>query len=220
MVFRNTLVPMVQTLEFNPFGENTYVVYDRTKECVIVDPGCFDATERQRLQQFIQDNGLRPVRLLNTHCHLDHVFGNRWVAQTWGLGLEIHRGELPVLDRLLEVCQMYGIPWNEPPLPPSRFIEPGETISFGVSKLEVLFTPGHSPASVSFYNAEEEWVLAGDVLFYESIGRTDLRGGDLPTLLESIRNQLFTLPPTTLVYPGHGPTTTIRHEMEENPFLN
>jgi glyoxylase-like metal-dependent hydrolase (beta-lactamase superfamily II) len=210
---------MVQTLEFNPFGENTYVVYDRTKECVIIDPGCFDDAERSELQQFIQDNGLRPVRLLNTHCHLDHVFGNRWVAQTWGLGLEIHRGELPVLDRVPTACQMYGIPWTEPLLPPSRFIEPGEVITFGVSKLQVLFTPGHSPASLSFYNEEEAWVVAGDVLFYEGIGRTDLPGSDLPTLLESIRNQLFTLPPATLVYPGHGPTTTIRHEMEESPFL-
>lgn len=209
----------VKVFEFNPFAENTYLVFDDSGECVIFDPGCYTFEERAALRNFIGENNLRPVRLINTHCHLDHVFGNSFVAQTWELGLEIHIGELPVLQRFSQVCQMYGIPFADEPQMPSRFIEAGETIGFGNSRLKALFTPGHSPASLSFYCPDEGFVIAGDVLFYESIGRTDLPGGDMDTLLKSIREQLFTLPDATLVYPGHGPATTIRHEKEYNPFL-
>lgn len=209
----------VQVFEFNPFAENTYVVFDDTGACIIFDPGCYDFGERAALKNFIEENDLQPVRLINTHCHLDHVFGNAFVAKTWELGLEIHIGELPVLQRFPQVCQMYGIPFADAPPMPTRFIEAGETIEFGKSRLKALFTPGHSPASLSFYCSDEGFVIAGDVLFYESIGRTDLPGGDMNTLLKSIRDQLFALPDATLVYPGHGPTTTIRHEKEYNPFL-
>lgn len=209
----------VQVFEFNPFAENTYVVYDETGECAIFDPGCYTALEREIMQQFIENNTLRPVRLINTHCHLDHVFGNAFVANTWGIGLEIHAGELPVLERFPQVCQMYGVPFSEESPAPARFIEAGDVISFGNTRLEVLFTPGHSPASISFYDRTNGYVIAGDVLFLESIGRTDLPGGDFDTLLSSIRTRLFTLPDETLVYPGHGPATTIRHEKEYNPFL-
>ena len=210
---------MIASFAFNPFSENTIVVYDETRDCIIFDPGCYLPEERDTLQQFITSNRLRPVRLINTHCHLDHVFGNKWVSDTWNLALEIHRGELPVLERFPEVCKMYGIPNTQPSPLPGRFIEGGDVIEFGNSSLKVLFTPGHSPASLSFYNEKEGYLVAGDVLFYESIGRTDLPGGDFDTLISSIRNQLFTLPGETVVYPGHGDTTTIRHEMEYNPFL-
>jgi glyoxylase-like metal-dependent hydrolase (beta-lactamase superfamily II) len=209
----------IQSFEFNPFAENTYVVYDDSGECAIFDPGCYEEKERIALQTFIEKKQLKPVRLINTHCHLDHVFGNAFVARTWNLSLEIHRGELSVLERFQAVCEMYGIPGVEPSPAPGRFIEPGEVITFGNTRLETLFTPGHSPASVSFYCREEGFLLAGDVLFFESIGRTDLPGGDFNTLIESIRTQLFTLPGETLVYSGHGPSTTIRHEQEYNPFL-
>lgn len=209
----------VQTFEFNPFAENTYVVFDDTGACVIIDPGCYTAEERSELKRFISDNSLQPVRLINTHCHLDHVFGNAFVAKTWDLGLEIHIGELPLLQRFTQVCQMYGIPFAEEPPMPGRYIEAGESLEFGHTRLKALFTPGHSPASLSFYCREEGFVIAGDVLFYESIGRADLPGGHMETLLNSIRNQLFTLPDETLVYSGHGPATTIRHEKEYNPFL-
>jgi hydroxyacylglutathione hydrolase len=210
---------MIHTFEFNPFSENTYVVYDETGACVIIDPGCFDAQERALLYSFIEDNHLKPTRLINTHCHLDHVFGNRWVSETWNLGLEIHRGELTVLERYPEVARMYGMPTVDISPMPARFIEEGEVIEVGNLMFKTLFTPGHSPASISFYCESDAVVIAGDVLFFESIGRTDLPGGNHELLLQSIRNQLFTLPPVTVVYPGHGPTTTIRHEMEENPFL-
>ena len=209
----------VQTFEFNPFAENTYVVWDATGECVIFDPGCYTTEERSILQSFILKNTLKPVRLINTHCHLDHVFGNKFVADTWGLGLEIHRGELTVLERFPDVCQMYGIPNIEPSPMPAAFLEAGQALTFGETTLDILFTPGHSPASLSFYCKKESFLIAGDVLFFESIGRTDLPGGDFDTLISSIRTQFFTLPGETLVYSGHGPTTTIRHEMEYNPFL-
>ena len=213
------IMTQVQVFEFNPFAENTYVIYDETGECAIFDPGCYTAEERETLSRFIVEKGLRPVRLINTHCHLDHVFGNAFVANKWGLGLEIHEGELPVLERFAQVCQMYGIPYSEESPAPTRFIEAGDVVSFGNTRLEVLFTPGHSPASISFYERGHGFLISGDVLFWESIGRSDLPGGDLNTLLASIRTRLFVLPDETLVYPGHGPTTTIRHEKEYNPFL-
>lgn len=208
-----------QVFEFNPFGENTYLVWDDSGECVIFDPGCYTSEERERLRQFMEEKNLRPVRLINTHCHLDHVFGNPFVVKTWGIGLEIHEGELPVLARFEQVCQMYGVPFSEAQPMPVNFIEGGETLTFGHTKLKVLFTPGHSPASISFYCEEAGFVVAGDVLFFESIGRTDLPGGHFDTLIRSIRTQLFTLPDETIVLPGHGPATTVRHEKEYNPFL-
>lgn len=208
-----------QVFEFNPFAENTYLVWDETGECAIFDPGCFSAEERQTLHRFIAEHELRPVRLINTHCHVDHVFGNPFAARTWGLGLEIHEGELPVLDSYERVCSMYGLPYEDPQPLPGNFIEAGDTLRFGNTKLTALLTPGHSPASLSFYCEDAGFVLAGDVLFLESIGRTDLPGGNFDTLIHSIRTQLFTLPDETLVLPGHGPATTIRHEREYNPFL-
>jgi glyoxylase-like metal-dependent hydrolase (beta-lactamase superfamily II) len=210
----------VKVLEANPFAENTCVVYDETGECVIIDPGCYTASEREQLRRFIADKGLKPVRLLNTHCHLDHVFGNRFVSETWGPGLEIHPLEQPLLERFPAVCQMYGIPFDAAPPAPAAFIQEGDRIAFGTTVLEALFTPGHSPGSLSFWCAAHQVIIAGDVLFHESIGRTDLPGGNHAQLLDSIRRRLFTLPDATLVYPGHGPTTTIRHEKEYNPFLN
>lgn len=209
----------VLTLEQNPFAENTYVVYDETRECVIFDPGAYTPQERAALRALIEQHNLKPVRLINTHCHLDHVFGNAFVAETWSLPLEIHRLEIPVLSRFPDTCRMYGIPGVQVSPEPQRFLEAGEEIIFGNTRLQALFTPGHSPGSLSFYCAEAEFVIAGDVLFQESIGRTDLPGGDFNTLIQSIREQLFPLPDATMVYPGHGPATTIRHEKEYNPFL-
>lgn len=210
----------VQRFTFNPFQENTYILYDDTKECVIIDPGCIDISEKSELNSFIQKNQLKPVRLLNTHCHLDHVFGNKFVAETYNLGLEIHEDELPVLNAVENVCMMYGVPYPEPSPAPSRFIADNEEITFGNTRLKTLFTPGHSPASISFYCEESAFVIAGDVLFYESVGRVDLPGGNAATLVKSIKEQLFTLPEIVRVYPGHGPATTIEHEKVNNPFLN
>jgi len=209
----------VAAFTFNPFQENTYLVYDETGECAIFDPGCFDTSEKEVLQRFIQENALTPVRLINTHCHIDHIFGNKFIADTYNLPLEIHRDELPVLNFAPKTVQFYGIPYPEPSPQPEQFIEAGDTVAFGNTELEVRLTPGHSPASLSFYCAKDKFVLAGDALFKGSIGRTDLPGGDMNTLLQSIREQLFTLPDEVKVYAGHGEATTIGEEKRSNPFL-
>jgi glyoxylase-like metal-dependent hydrolase (beta-lactamase superfamily II) len=208
----------IHTLTFNPFQENTYLISSPSGECIIIDPGCFDRTEQKELKQTIQDLGLKPVRLINTHCHIDHILGNAFAAEEYKLGLEIHQGELPVLESGTMVAGMYGVPYIHSPSPAS-FLAEGDIIVLDGHNIRILFTPGHSPASICLYNETDGWVIGGDVLFYESIGRTDLPGGDHATLLRSIRTQLFVLPGDTVVYPGHGPTTTIGYEKMFNPFL-
>ena len=203
---------LVAKFTFNPFQENTYVLYDDTKECVIIDPGCYTSAEQQMLADFIKANGLKPVRLLNTHCHIDHVFGNQFVANTWDLGLEIHEGELPVLKSVPQVCQLYGIPLPDESPMPSAFIKENQEISFGTTRLQTLYTPGHSPASISFYNEADKILIAGDVLFRESIGRTDLPGGNFDTLINSIKTQIFPLGDEVKVFSGHGEDTTVGYE--------
>jgi hydroxyacylglutathione hydrolase len=208
----------VHTLTFNPFQENTYVISAPSGECIIIDPGCFDQYEREELSALIEKHHWKPVRLINTHCHIDHILGNAYVSKTWNLGLEIHKGELPVLASGVTVSNMYGIPYDLSPEPTS-FLAEGDAVVLDGITMKVLFTPGHSPASICLYNEKDGWVIAGDVLFYESIGRTDLPGGDHPTLLKSIRTQLFVLPNETIVYPGHGPSTKVGYEKMFNPFL-
>jgi glyoxylase-like metal-dependent hydrolase (beta-lactamase superfamily II) len=209
----------VAGLTFNPFQENTYIVYDDTKECIIFDPGMFTAEERKQCATFIEQSGLKPVRLINTHCHLDHVFGNNFIHKTYNLPLEIHEGELAVLQSTPQVCKSYGIPYTDPSPMPERFIGAGDIIEFGNTKLKAIFTPGHSPASLSFFDEDSKQLIAGDVLFYGSIGRTDLPGGDFATLISSIKEQLFPLGDDVKVYPGHGPSTSIGYERDSNPFL-
>ncbi len=210
----------VAKMEFNPFSENTYIVYDDTKECIIFDPGCYSPQEKQELDRFIENASLKPVRLINTHCHVDHVFGNKHVAEKYGLKLETHKGEIPVLDFVPMACKMYGIPGYEVSPQPEVFLEEGEIVSFGNTTLEILFTPGHSPASLSFFCKEDQFLIAGDVLFQGSIGRTDLPGGDFDTLIKNIREKIFPLGDDVQVYPGHGPSTNVGYEKKNNPFLN
>jgi len=209
----------VASFTFNPFQENTYVLYDETKECIIIDPGCYTDNERKQLKAFISKEGLKPVRLINTHCHLDHICGNAFIAKEYGLKLEAHQGEKVVLDASVEHGKMYGFVF-EPSPAIENYLKEGEKITFGNSELDILYTPGHSPASISFYNPKDNFVIAGDVLFFMSIGRTDLPGGNHQTLLDSIRRELFTLPDETEVYNGHGQKTTIGFEKVNNPFLN
>jgi len=208
----------VHSITFNPFEENTYIISSDDGECIIIDPGCFDKREEEELSALISNEELKPVMLINTHCHIDHILGNAYVAHHYNLGLEIHAGEIPVLEAGMAVAGMYGIPYTPSPQP-DKFLKEGDEIELGNIKLRILFTPGHSPASICLYNELDHWVIGGDVLFYESIGRTDLPGGDYETLIKSIRTQLFTLPDDVVVYPGHGPKTTIGHEKIFNPFL-
>ena len=209
----------VQKFTFNPFQENTYVVYDETKMCIIIDPGCYDANEQQQLTQFIESQGLTPVAVVNTHCHIDHIFGIRFCTSTYGIDFICHEKDVVVLESGRTTAQMYGLSYLPSPDPHS-FITEGENVNFGNSSLEVRFTPGHSPGSVCFVAHEEKFVIGGDVLFRGSIGRTDLPGGDFDTLIQSIRAELFTLPDAYTVYSGHGEETTIGFEKQYNPFLN
>ncbi len=208
----------VQRFTFNPFQENTYVLWNNENEAAIIDPGCYFPQEEEALQNFISEAGLTPVMLLNTHCHLDHVFGNRWVYKTFGLELRLHRLEEKVLQYAPEAGKMYGVNFSnyEGPL---HFLEEGETVLLGSEQLDVILAPGHSPGSICFHHKNQPILIAGDVLFYESIGRTDLPGGNHEQLISSIKMKLFNLPGQTVVHCGHGPSTTIGHEKENNPFL-
>ena len=214
----------VRTFTFNPVEENTYVLYNEQNLCCIIDPGCYFPEERDELKTAIEKAGLTPILLLNTHCHLDHVFGNKFIHDDWGLTLHIHEKEKPMFDLAPASGDMWQMPFEnyEGNL---IFVKEGEKIKMGSDELEIRFTPGHSPGSIVFYHppdpADEAggFVIGGDVLFNGSIGRTDLPGGDFDTLINSIQTQLFTLPDETKVYPGHGPMTTIRFEKQNNPFV-
>ena len=209
----------VQTFTFNPVQENTYLVYNDTKQCCIIDPGCYFAGEEQQLADFIAQHDLKPVYLLNTHCHLDHIFGNRFVQKKYGLPLYLHRMEKPVLDRGPESGKSWQMPFDnfDGEL---KYIDEGDQIQLGNDRLDVLFTPGHSPGHVAFYSKDGKFIISGDVLFNGSVGRTDLPGGDFTLLEESIKTKLYTLPEDVLVYPGHGDTTTIGDEIKTNPFVH
>lgn len=208
----------ITSFAFNPFQENMYIIYDETKECIIIDPGCYTDTERETLISFIEDNDLNPVRLLNTHCHLDHICGNFFIANKYNLKLEAHKEEIPILEHAPKAAQMYGFPMQDSP-DIDIFLDEKDIISFGNSKLEILFTPGHSPGSISFYSKKHAFVIAGDVLFRQGIGRTDLPLGDYDTLIKSINEKLFILDKKTTVYSGHGPSTSIGYELVNNPFF-
>lgn len=208
----------VKVFTFSPVQENTYVLYNEQNKAIIIDPGCYFSAEQETLKMFIQDTLLEPVRLLNTHCHLDHVFGNKWVHDTWGLELFIHPGEEAMLKLAPLSGEKWGLPFTnyEGPL---HFLNEGDSIWLGEDELRVILTPGHSPASICFYCEKQGILIGGDVLFRESIGRTDLPGGNHDTLLNSIRTKLFVLPDEVTVFPGHGTSTTIGYEKENNPFL-
>jgi len=208
----------VRVFTFSPVQENTYVLYNEQNKAIIIDPGCYFSAEQETLKNFITDTQLEPVRLLNTHCHLDHVFGNKWVSETWNLELYLHEGE----QQMLQLAPLSGEKWGLPfqnYKGPLHFLAEGDTISLGNDALRVILAPGHSPASICFYNEEQAFLIGGDVLFRESIGRTDLPGGNHETLLKSIREKLFVLPDEVVVYSGHGEPTTIGHEKRNNPFL-
>ena len=203
---------------FNPYQENTYVLYDETGECVIIDPGMYDGTEQNEFVSFIKSNALKPVLLLNTHCHIDHVLGNKFVFDNWSLKPQFHEGELYVLQAVASYAPQMGMHYELSPLPEVFLPESGD-ITFGNSKLSIIFAPGHSPAHLCFYASEENFLIGGDVLFYRSIGRTNLPGGNHQQLSDSIKNNVFQLPDDCEVFPGHGPSTTIGFEKVNNPFL-
>ncbi len=208
----------VTSFVFSPLQENTYLLYNEEKIGCVIDPGCYFEPEKIKLQNFIIGQGLQAKYLLNTHCHLDHVFGNRFVHATWGLVPHIHRKELPVW----KVAAQYGLLWNLPFEPyegEALFLEEGDTVKLGDDELRVILTPGHAPGHICFYCEKQGFLINGDVLFRGSIGRTDLPLGNFDELIDSIRTKLFLLPDETVVYCGHGPSTTIGFEKHNNPFL-
>ncbi len=208
----------IKVLVFNPFQENTYLLYDQTKECVIIDPGCYGASEEKALMELIKREELNPVACLNTHTHIDHVLGNDFVYQTFGLKPIIHRAGLQILESSPEQGQIWGIEINNSVLP-GAFIDDGSIVSFGESQLETRYTPGHADGSVCLVSHEGRFVITGDVLFSGSIGRTDFPTGSFALLENSIRTKLYILPDDYLVYPGHGPATTIGEEKSGNFFV-
>ncbi|MBO9673614.1 MAG: MBL fold metallo-hydrolase [Sphingobacteriaceae bacterium] len=209
----------VKTFTFNAYSENTYLLYDETKECVIIDPGMYEGFEQNELAAFIKQEGLKPVLLLNTHCHLDHVFGNKFIFDTYGLKPQFHKGELSILNAVPGYAPSMGFTRYEVSPQPDHFLPESGTISFGNSTLSLIFAPGHSPAHLCFYSAADHILIGGDVLFYGSIGRTDLPGGNHQQLIQNISDKLFVLPDETKVYPGHGPATSIGFEKQHNPFF-
>jgi len=208
----------VEIFEVNPFQQNTSVLYDETGECAIVDPGFYDRGEEETLLDFISENKLKPVLLLNTHCHIDHILGNKFVADRYKLDLWMHKDDLPLLQAAKSYAHLYGLNYNHSP-EPAHFIKEGDVISFGKSKLQVLHVPGHAPGHIIFIDEPGLKIIGGDVLFKGSIGRTDLPGGNHDQLIKAIKEKVFTLNPKYVVYPGHGPTTTIGYEKENNPFF-
>ncbi len=208
----------IKSFTFNPFQENTLVAFDETNEAVIFDPGCFEKQEYLTLTDFIEENKLTVKYLINTHCHIDHVLGNAYIKRKFQIPLWIHRNEIPVLKSVSAYAPSYGFPGYEEVVA-DGFITEKDTIKFGNTSLEIRFVPGHAPGHLVFYHQPSKTCIGGDTLFRDSIGRTDLPGGDPQTLLNAIKKQLFTLPDDTVVYPGHGPTTKIGYEKENNPFV-
>jgi hydroxyacylglutathione hydrolase len=208
----------VKRFIFNPIQENTYVVYNGRDASAIIDPGCYFPEEKQSLIHWLRENHVHPNLLLNTHCHLDHVFGNKWAADHFKLELQFGENELWTFSKAPESGIRWGMPF-ENYTGNILFLKDGDKISMGDDELDVLFTPGHSIGHVVFYNRKQGFVIGGDVLFRLGIGRTDIPGGDTEILIKSIREKLFTLPDEVIVYPGHGEPTTVGYEKENNPFV-
>lgn len=207
----------VQKFTFNPFWENTYVISDQN-QCVIIDPGCISSSEEKEICDYIEQNNLKPLEIILTHAHVDHVAGNAFLSEKYGIGIAMHTDDIHVLQRAPHFAALYGLTMSESP-EPSRFLNHGDVYKFASVELEVRFTPGHCPGEVCFIHHASQTIFAGDVLFNGSVGRTDLPGGDAALLRKSIEEQLLTLPDNYTVYCGHGPETTIGRERAGIPYI-
>jgi hydroxyacylglutathione hydrolase len=203
---------------FSPIDVNTYILVDKSGDCAILDCGCYNLSEFSELVKFIESKKLNPVLLLNTHCHLDHIFGNKFILEKYNL--KTISGEEDDFNRKRSVqhAALFGLSMDEPP-EPGGFISDNQIITFGTTDLLALHVPGHSPGSYAYYSEKNSAVFTGDALFAGSIGRTDLLGGNYDTLINSIKSKLFVLSPATVVYPGHGDQTSIEREMKSNRFF-
>ena len=213
------LCPMlsIQTFTFNAFSENTFVVFDETREAVIIDPGCYSREEQKELTSYIEGNDLKIKFILNTHCHIDHVLGNNFAKEKYNAPLLLHKIEEAQLRAVKNYAPIYGFEGYRE-AEPDQFINEKDTIEFGNTTWKIIFLPGHSPGHIGFYDVTGKTIFSGDVLFEHSIGRTDLPGGNFDTLIKSIHQNLFILPDEVAVYCGHGPSTTIGEEKVVNAF--
>jgi len=209
----------IKPFTFSPFQENTYVAYTDDLEAMIVDPGCYSVAEENQLRSFIESKSLKVVHLVNTHLHLDHAFGNRFVEETWNVKTSAHEGDAFWLKGMAGQCRMFGLELRNPAPTITHLLQEGDQIKLGSDSFVVLHVPGHSPGSIVLYNAKDHFLFAGDVLFENSIGRTDLQGGDYGQLIQGIQEKLLVLPDETILYCGHGSATTIGKEKASNPFI-
>lgn len=208
----------IEKFVFNPFRENTYILSDSTGQCIIIDAGCQEKTEKEELIGYISSGGLKPVSLVNTHCHIDHILGVAFLAGHYGIPFYIHADEKALLTHSRNQAELFGLSLEDPP-EPAGFLEEGGKLEIGEYRMDIIHIPGHSPGGILFHSPEQKILIAGDVLFSQSIGRTDLPGGDYDGLVTGIREKLMVLDPETVVYPGHGTHTTIGEEKSMNPFL-
>ena len=204
---------------FNPIQENTYIVWDDTKECIVVDAGNLSAREDKVLADFIEEQGLKPVLAVNTHCHFDHILGVEFVRSTYGVKFAASSADNAIMLGAKEHCAMFGIEVGDMPTTVDIDLATTNEIHFGNTTLRVIPTPGHTPGCVSLYHEESKSLFTGDTLFRESIGRTDLPGGDYPTIMRSILNNILPLGDEVTIYPGHSDKSTIGHESLYNPFV-
>ncbi|MCA5005898.1 MBL fold metallo-hydrolase [Sphingobacterium bovistauri] len=208
----------IETLTFNPYQENTYLLIDGEKNCIVIDPGMHNSQEQSYFKDYIEKNNLNPTILLNTHCHIDHVLGNHFLFENWELKPNFHEDEVPVLVSVENYAPQMGFRYETSPIP-NTFLQDNEIIEFGGHQIQSILAPGHSPGHLCYYIADLHILIGGDVLFRNSIGRTDLPGGDHQTLLNSIKSRIYVLPDDVEVFPGHGPSTSIGFEKQTNPFV-
>lgn len=209
----------IKVFTFSPVEENTYILYNEAKEAIIIDPGAYFDHEKDEMKSFISEKNISPKILLNTHCHLDHVFGNKFIAEKYDLKMQTHRNEEQMLQLAPSSALMYNLPFDIY-TGEIVYLEEGDAIVFRNDELKVIYVPGHSPGHICFYCEKQQFLIGGDVLFKQSIGRTDLPFGNHQDLINNIKKKLWPLPKEVIVYPGHGEPTTIGEEMATNPFLN
>lgn len=210
----------IHKFTFNPFLENTYIIWDEeTKEAAVVDPGMSDSSEENEFTAFVERNKLKIIYLINTHCHIDHIFGCGFIKLKYNPVFYLPQEDLTLYQNAESQASMFGVEISKLPAA-EKFLSEDLEIILGKEPITILFTPGHSPGEFCLYLKESNFCISGDVLFYESIGRTDLPGGNSDILMDSIKNKLFTLPDDVTIYPGHGEESTIGHERTHNPFLS
>jgi glyoxylase-like metal-dependent hydrolase (beta-lactamase superfamily II) len=208
----------IKRFSYNAFQVNTYVLSDPSGECIIIDPGMDSSAEENEIADYIQENNLKPVLLVNTHTHVDHILGNVFIAEKYNIKLAAHKESEKFLHGAKGHAMVFGIELDSVKKI-DEYLEEGSEIRFGESSLEIFLTPGHADGSLCFYSEADKFVITGDVLFNQSIGRTDLPTGDYDKLQQSIWKKLFVLPDDTTAFPGHGPETSIGFEKTHNPFV-